>query len=348
MLRVLHHPNGPRNIHLGGWKKQLSDPRDAAYAIKTHRAMLGAIAPAVDNRSICSPIEDQGELGSCTANMFAGLIESNEVKRGAKLAARLAAAPVAPQVTVSSIVAAADGSISYITKVVPAAPAPTPPPPAPPAPPAPTPTPPAPTPPAPPAPPAPHKLIKVARLFEYYATRKIEGTVGDDSGATIRDAIKAGVVSGVADEATYPYDITKFTVNPPQTVWTAAAAHKVTSYHAISDGDVETMKATLASQFLVGFGFQVYDAFMSSQMATQGLLCRPTVSESLQGGHAVCLVGYDDNKVMPDGSKGAFLVRNSWGTGWGWQGSGYFYMSYNYVSDPTLCSDFWVVQSSPV
>ena len=65
-------------------------------------------------------------------------------------------------------------------------------------------------------------------------------------------------------------------------------------------------------------------------------------------GHAVALVGYDDNKVMPDGSKGAFLVRNSWGTGWGVQGSGYYFMAYNYVSDTSLCNDFWIIQSAPL
>ena len=48
-------------------------------------------------------------------------------------------------------------------------------------------------------------------------------------------------------------------------------------------------------------------------------------------GHAVCVVGWDDNyskfnfATVPAGN-GAFLVRNSWGTGWGM--SGYFYVSY--------------------
>ena len=47
--------------------------------------------------------------------------------------------------------------------------------------------------------------------------------------------------------------------------------------------------------------------------------------------HGVCIVGWDDNysnsnfKTSPPGN-GAFIVRNSWGTGYG--DGGYFYMSY--------------------
>lgn len=334
MLRTLHHPAGVREVHLGGWKKQHNDPRDAEFAIKFHRSMmLGARPVSADNRNICSAIEDQGNLGSCTAHMFSSLIEANENRKLVLPALKAIVSPTAtaPVITVNPPVIAVDGSFTYTTKVVPAAPVPSP---------APTPT---------PAPsPAPAKLVQVSRLFEYYATRKIQGTIAEDSGASIRDSIKAGALYGVADEAAYPYDIAKFKTNPAQAIWTAAAGHKVASYHAIADGDIETMKAVLSGTvpFLIGFGFTVYSAFMGLQVATTGLVTRPGKGESIQGGHAVTLVGYDDNKQMPDGSKGAFLVRNSWGTGWGL--AGYFWMSQDYVSDVRLCNDFWVVQSAPV
>lgn len=319
MIKTRYHVDGtPHQVHLGGWQRQKSDPRDAKYKLQVPHGLL-TLPASCDNRPICSAVEDQGNLGACTANMFAGLIEANEGKAGRKLAAA-----AVPQVQVSNVAISNTGVVTYTTTVTPA-PTPAPAPPAP-----------APTPPAPPAPP---KLVHVSRLFEYYATRKIEGSTATDSGATIRDAIQAGVLYGVVDEAVYPYNVGLFANNPPASVWAAAATHKVTSYHSIADGDLASMKAALVAGYLIGFGFDVYDYFLSQDMATKAFLNVPGPTETLQGGHAVCLVGYDD-------SKKAFLVRNSWGTSWGL--AGYFWMSYDYVRDTTLASDFWVVQSSPV
>jgi C1A family cysteine protease len=61
----------------------------------------------------------------------------------------------------------------------------------------------------------------------------------------------------------------------------------------------------------------------------------PRKSERVLGGHAVLGVGYNDKQKR-------FIVRNSWGTGWGKQG--YFTMPYAYLSNPDLASDFWAVQ----
>lgn len=60
----------------------------------------------------------------------------------------------------------------------------------------------------------------------------------------------------------------------------------------------------------------------------------PAKGEDMVGGHCVALVGYDDERK-------AFLVRNSWGTGWGL--NGYFWMPYEYVLNTNLCADFWTI-----
>lgn len=56
--------------------------------------------------------------------------------------------------------------------------------------------------------------------------------------------------------------------------------------------------------------------------------------ESLAGGHAVLAVGYDDAEER-------FLVRSSWGTGWG--RAGYCTMPYGILTDRGMSADFWAV-----
>lgn len=329
MSKKFHTHNGAeKEVHLNGWKRQITDVRDEEFRLKLHPSFLsvGTVATTVDLRSICSPVEDQGPLGSCTANMLSGMVESNEVRGGAKGKITLTASP---NVVISGASQATDGTITYTTTVRPVtSPTPTP-----------TPT---------PSPTPSKKLIHVSRLAEYYATRKIEGTTSSDSGATIRNTIKAAYTYGVCDETLWPYNVSKFATNPPSSVWAAMASHKVTSYHSISDGDLTTMKAALTAGFLVGYGFTVYTYFMTQDMATNAFLNLPGAGEKIEGGHAVCLCGYDDNKVNPfnPSSKGAFLVRNSWGTDWGL--AGYFWVSYDYIKNTSLSNDFWVIQSSPL
>jgi C1A family cysteine protease len=60
----------------------------------------------------------------------------------------------------------------------------------------------------------------------------------------------------------------------------------------------------------------------------------PSPNEQMLGGHAVLAVGYDDAQQR-------FLVRNSWGDGWGM--GGYFTMPYTYLTERSLSSDFWAI-----
>jgi C1A family cysteine protease len=62
-----------------GWLPDVPDHRDHLYAAPI--VHLKALPAAVDLRSKCPPVYDQGQLGSCTANAIAGAIQFNRRKQ---------------------------------------------------------------------------------------------------------------------------------------------------------------------------------------------------------------------------------------------------------------------------
>jgi C1A family cysteine protease len=172
-----------------------------------------------------------------------------------------------------------------------------------------------------------------SRLFIYYNERVKEGTVGSDSGAMIRDGIKSVAKQGVCTETSWPYDITKFAAKPGAACYGEALGSRCVSYQRVIP-ILSQLKGCLAGGNPIVFGFRVYESFESDAVAQSGEVPMPQPGEQPLGGHAVLAVGYDD-------ATGRFLVRNSWGSGWGQDG--YFTMPYAYLTDRGLSSDFWAI-----
>lgn len=258
-----------------GWKKQVPDHRDFKMTQLAAVKPLAAVLPPVVNlRRWCSYVEDQGELGSCTANAWAGILEFNENKY--------------------------PPSNSF-------------------------------------------RYNELSRLFIYYNEREIEGTVNEDSGAQLRDGAKAIANLGVCSEPVWPYDISKFALKPLPQAYSEALPNHIHSYYNLDGRNPKqtlvNLKTCIASGEPFVFGFTVYDSFMTDQMANTGVMQMPNLkTESVQGGHAVMAVGYNDAEQR-------FLVRNSWGPNWGLKGTnaGYFTMPYDFIQNSNLASDFWTV-----
>lgn len=175
-----------------------------------------------------------------------------------------------------------------------------------------------------------------SRLFIYWNEREMEGTVGEDSGAMIRDGIKSVAQQGVCPDTEWPYDINNFKTKPSDLCYTHALLHQVLSYQRVSVA-LSQIKTCLASGYPIVFGFTVYESFETPEVARTGMMPMPAGSQL--GGHAVMAVGYDD-------SIGRVIVRNSWGAEWG--DAGYFYMPYQYIANSNLCDDFWTIRTVEV
>jgi len=177
------------------------------------------------------------------------------------------------------------------------------------------------------------RLIVPSRLFEYYCTRSLTGEQRVDSGATIRDAVKAAVQFGICREETYPYTPAKFASKPPKNAYAEAVKYQVISYARINQA-IEDIKSCIFDGNPVAFGASIFSSFESNAVAKTGAVPMPKPSDSVLGGHALVLEGWSD-------TRGAFEVRNSWGASWADKGICYF--PYQYVTSSSLCDDFWCI-----
>lgn len=229
---------------------------------------------SVDLRPWCSPIENQGSLGSCTANAGAGVVEYFERRAFGR-------------------------------------------------------------------------HIDASRLFLYKVTRSLMKVHGD-TGAYLRTTMGGLVLFGVPPEEYWPYQVTRFDEEPPAFCYAFAQNYQAITYHRLdppgtaADALLSSIKSYLAAGLPLMFGFTVYGSY--TQAATTGKLPYPTPGERVEGGHAIVAVGYDDavriKNTNPGGkeTKGALLIRNSWGTAWGMEGYGY--LPYEYVLGG-LAEDWW-------
>ena len=243
-----------------GWIPDVPDKRDVPFRMIFRQP--SALPSSVDLRAWCSPVEDQGALGSCTAQALVGALEFLQITAG-----------------------------------------------------------------------LPFKDL--SRLFVYYNERVLEGNVFSDSGAMLRTGIKVLKRFGTCQESKWPYDISKFKLWPTPECYEEGRKHQVTAYQRLTT--MAEMKACLAMGLPFVFGFSVYSSAMTDEAAKTGIIPMPDDNDSLQGGHAILGVGYDD-------AKQSLLFRNSWGTAWGQ--AGYGEMPYAYLESRELSDDFWCIQGT--
>jgi C1A family cysteine protease len=262
-----------------GWLRELPDIRDYTVNTPAIKNLLSKIAfpkatPAsADLRAWCPPIEDQGNLGSCTANAGIGIFEYFEKK-------------------------------------------------------------------------ATNSYIDASRLFLYKTTRNLMGVTGD-TGAYLRTTAASMLLFGVPPEKYYQYIISKFDDEPNAFLYAFAENYKALSYYRYDPPGtakakvLTSIKENLSAGLPSMFGFTVYSSI--TQAGTSGEIPYPANGEKVLGGHAIDAVGYDDAKVITNAinkksTKGALLIRNSWGTGWGIKGYGW--LPYDYVLNG-LATDWW-------
>ena len=266
-----------------GWIPDYPDIRDYTFDSEKIKKLTGNIKvpkklkelpSSVDLRKWCSPVENQENIGSCTAHAVAALVEYSENRAFGRFT---------------------DGS----------------------------------------------------RLFLYKVTRNLLKYTGD-TGAFLRSTIGAMVMFGMPPEEFWPYDTVKFDEEPNAFCYAFAQNYQCINYFRHDPPNVSkkevlnSVKRYLNTGIPAAFGFTVYQSIRDA--GSDGKIPFPFGSEKIEGGHAVAAVGYDDEmEIVNKGgkvSKGALLIRNSWGSGWG--EDGYGWLPYDYVLSG-LAVDWWSI-----
>lgn len=131
------------------------------------------------------------------------------------------------------------------------------------------------------------------------------------------------------------------TDNIPAYIFSSAFNHRIDNYFRLfsstADAQVKISKTKMAlsEDCPVVIGMKCYQSFNSAKDLWNG------VHDTYLGGHALCVVGYDDNKYG-----GAFLIMNSWGTTWG--NGGFTWVKYSdYATDTKYAFQLYVAKSAP-
>ncbi len=152
-----------------------------------------------------------------------------------------------------------------------------------------------------------------------YLNANVDDDYDCQGGAYINRALEMMVDKGVPFFKDYNVMCDSYI---PSDIWVKAEDHKIKDYSRLFSGDededlkIESVKRSLINGNPVIIGFVVENSFYYAENVFE-----PDNLGS-QGGHAMCVVGYDDEKYG-----GAFEIVNSWGENWG--NNGFIWVRYN-------------------
>ena len=187
-------------------------------------------------------------------------------------------------------------------------------------------------------------------MFLYKVARNLMGKTGD-TGSNTRFTMKALASIGVPPEEYWPYDETKLDLEPSAFCYALAGRYRSIGYHRLDPKDrpkeivLKYAKTLLSQNRPVMFGVMAYYRAWAN-FATSDRLCYPTEDDTLLGAHNIAVVGYDDNIITENEkntsiqTKGAFLIKNSYGQEWG--NAGYGWIPYDYLLKRKSI-DWWTI-----
>lgn len=126
---------------------------------------------------------------------------------------------------------------------------------------------------------------------------------------------------GVCSWNEMPYTDVECSTQPNATQKSAAATHTFTTWATVDKTNINNVKTLLSMNLPIVIAISVDSSFDNLSSANNWIW--KNHSGRVRGGHAICVVGYDD-------AKQAFKVQNSWGSTWG--DNGFFWIDYAFFA----------------
>lgn len=142
---------------------------------------------------------------------------------------------------------------------------------------------------------------------------------GEDKGLYYYKTMEFLKSNGAAPWSSMPYSDKDYLTQPSASSKKEALKYKIKSFSRLNFKNPDEIKRVLAGKNVVMVGMIIDDAFYKLKGST---IYDENGGQSY-GGHAMTIVGYDDQKKSKSGKKGAFKLQNSWGTNWGDKGFGW-------------------------
>ena len=164
--------------------------------------------------------------------------------------------------------------------------------------------------------------VNFSRLYLYYMTRKLQGRLGEE-GAELSKTLEALSARGVCEDNYWPLAQNRAELEPDAVAMFNAAKYVSCQYRSV---EVDQYKEYLNNGIPIIVGMFTGKKFwqLSGNLAEQAYKPINNTDNMLSKGHAVTIVGYDDEL-----GSGSWIIANSLGPGWGFQG---------YAAIPYECS----------
>lgn len=142
--------------------------------------------------------------------------------------------------------------------------------------------------------------------------------IGDcQSGSKYPLALEVLKNKGICIWSKMPYNDTSCSEQPNVDQFTNASNFKISGWSYVLLNNSNMIKRLLFSGYPVMISIKCYDSLFQYRGGIYD-----SNYGNLIGGHAVCIVGYDD-------SNGFYKIQNSWGSNWGEVGN--FRVAYNFI-----------------